>query len=258
MKKQALFLMAVAVLTAISCIKKDDDSDNQPKLTVNFKADYASDPLLMFDRVYDYEDALKLKFQLFQFYISNLRLIKENESGGTEEVPVLEVDLISFADVYTDAEAAAGITSAPISIPAGTYSGLKLGIGLTPELNSTQPKDYKSGHPLSENYWDDANSYIYFKVEGLTDLDGDGELANKLTFHVGSEVNYREMSFTKPFTVAEQGEVSLTFLIDMYQLLVDESTGSFLNFREVQASHSNTSPSAAYLADRFPAAIVLQ
>ncbi len=258
MKKQALFLLLVAVLTVLSCIKKEDDADNQAKLNVNFKADYSSDPLLMFDRVYDYEDAMQLKFQLFQFYISNLRLIRVIDAGQTEEIPVLNVDLISFADVYTDAEAAAGISSDPISIPPGTYSGLKMGIGLTPELNATQPKDYKSGHPLSENYWDDANSYIYFKVEGLTDLDGDGELANKLTFHVGSEANYREMTFSKPFTVAEQEEVTLSFLIDMYQLLVDEETGSFLNFREVQASHSNTSPSAAFLADRFPKAIVLQ
>jgi len=255
MKHLFFLLPLAAILTFSTCKNADDEPQPDPagSLVLNFKALYGPDPLLMFEREYAYEDNMALKMQLFQFYISKINLLK-----GTERVPVLDVGLISFADVYTGQEAALGKSTDAVSVPAGNYTGIEFGFGLDPELNATIPPDYAIGHPLSENYWEAAASYIFFKFEGNADLEPDGEFSEKLTFHVGGNDNYRLLTFDKAIAIEDKQEAVLRFNIDLEKILVDQDTGEYLDFRQVKQSHSNSSPSATFMANHVPGAIELE
>lgn len=224
------------------------------RLNLNFKAFYGPSPLVMFEREYSYADNMALKLQLFQFYISEVRLLTED---GWE--PLIDVDLISFGNVYTDEDAAEGITSlVGKALPPGSYTGVELGFGLSSTLNATIPPDYPLGHPLSENYWEAASSYIFFKFEGNADLEPNGEFSDKLTFHVGGNDNFRRLTFDRPITIEDEKELTLHFNIDLRKILIDQNTGEYLDFRQVMQSHSNSSPSATFMANHVPEAIEME
>lgn len=238
--------------------REDDEaalalSPRAAQVTLNFKAFYGGGPLVMFGREYAYEDNMALQMQLFQFYLSDVRLLK-----GQDGETLTDVALISYGDVYTDEEAAEGKSPAPAVAPPGTYTGIEFGFGLTPELNATIPPDYPLGHPLSENYWDAAGSYIFFKFEANADLEADGNFSEKLTFHVGGNSNYRKLAFDKPITLEDGEERTLQFNIDLRRILVDQNTGAYLDFRQVMQSHSNESPSATFMANHVQDAIEME
>ena len=239
-----------------TCGKDDEGGGDMAELVLNFTANYGNNPLVMFERTYDYEADMDFKMQLFQFYLSDVRLLRQN-NGATEEVPALDVDLLSFANIYNDADAAKGINTETVSIPAGTYTGLRFGWGVSPQLNATIPPDYPLGHPLSENYWEDAKSYIFFKVEGNADLEPNGDFSDKLTFHVGGDNNYRELTFEKTFTVEKNGKLTIPLSVDLKKILI-ATDGEYVDFRQVKQSHSNTSPAAVFMAENAPSAIQLR
>ena len=220
---------------------------------LNFKGFYGEAPLVMFEREYAYEGNMALKMQLFQFYLSEVRLLK-----GGDEVLLTDIDLISFGDVYSDEEAAEGKNSSPAVVPPGTYDGIAFGFGVSPGLNATIPPDYPLTHPLGENYWEAAGSYIFFKFEGNVDLEPNGDFSDKLTFHVGGNDNYRQLAFDKPITVEDEKETTLQFNIDLRKILVDQNTGEYLDFRQVMQSHSNESPSATFMTNHVMDAIEME
>ena len=51
------------------------------------------------------------------------------------------------------------------------------------------PADHPSGNPLANSgeYWLAWNSYIFFKIEGYIDLDGDDEPETGVALHLGSD-----------------------------------------------------------------------
>ena len=253
--KYLFFIFPLAIALLFSTCKNNDDemASGNGNLELNFKAFYGDAPLTMFEREYDYEDGMALKMQLFQFYLSEVRLLK-----GSEATPLMDVGLISFADVYTDEDAAKGKSTTPVPVPAGTYTGIEFGFGVSPELNATIPPDYPLGHPLSENYWEAASSYIFFKFEGNVDLEPNGDFSEKLTFHVGGDENYRKLAFDRPITVENGKELTLQFNIDLQKILVDQTTGEYLDFRQVTQSHSNSSPSATFMANHLSEAIEME
>lgn len=255
--KRLLFASALlSTLLFAACGDKENPDGDMAEMALNFTASYGGSPLVMFERTYGYEADMDFKMQLFQFYISDVRLLRQN-NGVTEEVPALDVDLINFAGVYTDADAAKGISTETATIPAGAYTGLRFGFGVSPQLNATIPPDYPLGHPLAENYWEDAKSYIFFKVEGNADLEPDGDFSDKLTFHVGGDNNYRELTFQQNFSVEKNGRLEIPLAIDLRKILI-AADGEYVDFRQVKQSHSNTSPAAVFMAENVPQAVELR
>ncbi|MCB0559594.1 MAG: hypothetical protein H6573_29080 [Lewinellaceae bacterium] len=253
--KYLFFLFPLAFVLLFSTCKNSDDEmmPGNANLALNFKASYGEAPLTMFEREYAYEDGMAIKMQLFQFYLSEVRLL-----NGSEATPLMDISLISFGDVYTDEDAAKGKSTTPATAPAGTYTGIEFGFGVSPELNATIPPNYALGHPLSENYWEAASSYIFFKFEGNADLESNGDFSEKLTFHVGGNDNYRKLTFDKPITIEDGKDLMLQFNIDLQKILVDSNTGEYLDFRQVTQSHSNSSPSATFMANHLAEAIEME
>ncbi|MEQ8703725.1 MAG: hypothetical protein RIC19_07385 [Phaeodactylibacter sp.] len=257
--KQTLFLLALAVaLITAGCGNSDDNGGPATtELTLLATGTYGDDPLVMFERTYNYEDGMQLQMQLLQTYLSDIALVYE-EDGTEKEELLTNIALVSFADVYTDADATAGVEVVKMEVPVRNYTGLKIGLGVSPELNATIPPDYDLTHPLSQNYWEDASSYIFFKIEGNADLDADGEFQEKLTYHIGGNNNYSSVQFTGAIDLEKGTPQTLALNFDLQEILIRQQDGAFWDFREAQFAHSTTSPAAVFMAENIPAAVSLE
>lgn len=248
--RQLLFpLLFALVFLAADCNDDKVQPTETGTLELNFKGTFGADPLVMYAREYPYEAGMKLKFQLFRFYISNLIL--------SDDTKIADVQIVDFEKVQSDAAAQQGITIQIKNVPAKTYAALKMGIGLTPELNATNPGKYTPGSPLSDNYWSWALGYVFTKIEGNADIDGDGKYESKLTFHAGANELYRNKEFNKNFTVKTGETTRLNFEVDLRKVLV-KSELDFLDFRKVTIDHTNDMKIARFIEDNLTNAIVLK
>ncbi len=249
-----LFIATLAAAVSfISC--GDKKNSEAAKVDLNFKANFGDAPLAMFTRAYPYPEGLNVRFQNFLFYISDVVLIREDGS----EHKLSEVELLGFKNIQDDAAAARGISTSSAEVPAGVYKGLRMGIGIAPALNGTQPGDYKPGHPLTDNYWSWALGYIFTKIEGNADLNGDGNFNEnvKLTFHIGANELYKVKSFDKTFTVRAGEALTLPFQVDLRRVLVAPN-GNFLDFRSIQQDHTNDMNVARFIMDNLFEAVRIQ
>lgn len=252
--KHFLFL-GLAFLLFASCDRDDNNSVNQKTdLTVNFKANFGTQPLVIYAQDYSYEAGMRVKFQLFQFYVSDLALLKETASG-VDTVKLMDIDLINFQDIQDAAKAKEGINLTLKDVPYGRYKGVYMGLGVSPRLNATSPSDYTPPHPLDGNYWSWARGYIFTKVEGNADIKGDGLYSEKLTFHIGENPFYREKTFPGDIVIDEKNK-RLEFEVDLRRVLV-AGPSDFLDFRVVTVDHTNNRDIAKFISDNLHAAIIM-
>lgn len=243
----------LAIFLLASCDPKSE-SPGLVDFSVQFKGYFNGEPLVMYDQAYSYEDNMNVKFQLFQFYVSDLSLL-QLESSDEAAQKLSDIELISFEDIQSLDKANEGVTLTFNEVPAGNYAGLKLGLGVSADLNATQPGDYAPPHPLDNHYWSWARGYVFTKVEGNADLDGDGVFEEKLTFHIGENDYFRELVINQPIEVGKNGKITLS--VDLFKVLED-AQGDFLNFREVTQDHTTNPDVATFIADNLPTAIQLQ
>lgn len=252
MKKIFILSSLFFVLLASKC--EDDQSPAVgAEMELQFNADFSGEPLLMYASEYDYEENMALRFQLFQFYISEVELLTTDDING-EGVTALDVDLISFKDVQSSDAASDGIKINVTDLPTGNYKGIRFKLGVAPDLNSTNPGDYSVVHPLSNHYWSASMGYVFTKIEGNADINGSGDFSEKLTFHVGTNPMLREVSFLKDINLSEGALETVSFNVDVQKILVN-AAGEFLDFRETSSDHTSNEEVASFLADNLPTAI---
>jgi hypothetical protein len=255
MKKIFPFLLLSAVIFFAGCGDDEPNMKETTTLTLNVGATFGEEPLVMFEEVYDYQGQ-PLQLQLFQMYLTDLHLIYEEE-GVEQEMLLAEVVEANFGSIFSTTDALAGLDLLEIEVPARNYTALRVGLGVSPELNATIPPDYELTHPLSQNYWEDASSYIFFKVEGNTDVDGDSELSDKLTFHVGGNNNYREVTLNKAIDLQPNTTANLKLNIDLEKIMISED-GESIDFSNVRQAHSTTSPAAVFMGENLSRAVELE
>lgn len=253
MKSLRMFLVLVIGLAISSC-KGEGDTEKAP-LTLRFRGDFGTEPLVMFANAYSYPGGMQVKFQNFLYYISDIHLIKED---GNRQ-PLAEVALVSFKDVQNQTTASQGVVIPDMEVPAGTYTGIGFGVGVAPSLNGTQPGDYKAGHPLTDNYWSWALGYIFTKIEGNADLNGDGSFDEnaKLTFHIGANSLYQIKTLEKPIIVKPGEPIELPLRVDLKRVLVAPE-GNYLDFSLIRQDHTNDMMVARFIMENLAEAITLE
>lgn len=261
MKKMISFLFSLSVLAILtfSCdAEKGDGGEAVSEMiapTANFKAVFGNEPLRMFEGTYAFSGDLDLRLQLFQFYVSDIGLLK-TENGVKDTTFISDIDLVSFGEVISADDAAKGISLTLDEVPAGTYDGLVLGLGVAPVYNATQPGDYTPPHPLDDHYWSWARGYVFAKIEGNADLDRDGIFEQKLTFHMGENQAYRYWQIETPIILGPSSQ-DLSFVVDLQRVLENEK-GDFLDFRKVTQDHSNDMDLVNFLMDNLQSALVME
>lgn len=226
---------AVAAALTFSACQNDDATADKSEVKLNFYSTYDGAPLVMYSTVYDYPEGIKMKAQLFQYYVSDIELVQANG----EAVRLSEIELIQFGDDLSEQQARDGYTLTFTDVPAGQYERIRLGLGVNPALNATQPGNYAPNHPLSDNYWSWALGYIFSKIEGVADVDSDGVFSEKLTYHTGADALYRVLEFDGPFVVPTDGsDLNIDFEADLKDVLVNGNR--FVDFRIPEDTQDHT------------------
>jgi hypothetical protein len=241
MKKILFSTLTLALLLMVSC-KPDPvvEEDRTANIEVNFVAEYQNSPLVVFGEDYTYpEFGNTFNVKKFQFLITDLVLLKDGTGDATE---LAEVELIEFTDKTTEDLAVKGTARSYESIPVGTYSGIRFGLGVNNELNKAETQeDYTAGEPLTLDFWSAWNSYIFSKMEGDFDMNGDGLYDDSTDFsyslHTGTNEGYNVITLNAPITVTANSDNVTKIVVDFEKILIS-STGETYDVIETKTTHS--------------------
>lgn len=242
MKK--IFAFSLFALLVFSCCK-DDEVDccvlpPDGSFELNFKTQTQNGNMILFQD-FDLESGTQLNINKLQFYISNIRLLQ-----GANEISIGEVDLVTFKSHSDAATAAAGETFRYDEVSTGIYTGVKFGIGVSPELNSEDPIYYDglgTDHILGSaiDHWSGWNSYIFTKIEGFFDRNangtaGGGDPDEEITYHTGTDELYREKTINTNIEITEDGIFTLPIIVDMDKVFNSVET---IDIPNEPVAHSN-------------------
>lgn len=215
---------------AASCGKEPPPPIDTATIQLSFRATYAGEPLVLNQQTYDYQGK-KVRFSKINFYLADLSAA--NDDGETE---VSEIQFIDLSLTHnTAADAAKGSISNFSRIPVGAYKFLKFGIGVPADLNKTNPSDYSTSHPLgadnSGEYWEAWNSYIFAKIEGQYDENGDGTFDGddiSFAYHAGMDRVYQEIELDNIINLNAGETTNLDFELDV-RMLFTQPRGDLLD-----------------------------
>ncbi len=206
----SLFALSIGLLTGC----KDHDPVPDADVQVTFKSSYDGQALET-NKEYNY-GSFPVVFTRFNLYLSDITLLK-----GTEEFKLSDVEYLNFTpDTATTQLAQTVVINYPAAVPAGTYTGIRVGFGVRPDLNAKKPADFAPNTPLylESEYWPGWQSYIFSKIEGYAYPGGTGTAVLDLTYHCGGNQCYKVFTFNQDVVVTDNGGGRLTVDMDLKKL----------------------------------------
>ena len=135
-----------------------------------------------------------------------------------------------------------------------TISTATFNLGLTPAQNALAPNDYPVDSDLSNSaeYWIGWESYVFAKIEGLVDLDNDGNPESTFALHLGSDDIMRSITMEE----IDQNGDTYTLDIDIDLQNIFERNGDVFDIVETTNIHSLAQINEAnFLIDNWQSAI---
>lgn len=222
------WLAALAALLFLAACKPDPIIEpREGTFALTFLPRVADQPFTG-NTVYENVEGRKYFLEGFKMYVGDLVLIKENG----DELPLSETLIYDFAEGTPTPPPGGGEGFAQtFEVPAGTYRGLRFGIGVPPSLNNGNPAVYEPSHPLSIQrgmHWNWTTGYIFLKIDGRIDSTTarTGGPVLGMTYHTGTNELYRELSFLEPdhsFSIAEGEARSFAFALDVNRLFYTDT-----------------------------------
>lgn len=205
-------LAATVVFT--SC--DDDEMPANGTIEIVFRGNYDDQPLDVQAETYSYPDGSDLKVLLFQYYLSDLGLLRDQ--SATESLS--EIELIRYNLAGSGNE-----VTRSFEVPAGNYSGLQFGLGVKPELNNQPPSNFAADYVLNEaEYWNDMVRYVFAKIEANVDLENDGTFDTPVSYHMGSNDVYTTITFNGSIEVNPNETTTLEVTADVLDALAASDT----------------------------------
>lgn len=199
MMRQFLAPLFISLMIITGC--GDDSTD----IELNIRLTYGDDPVVMFDEI-AYPDGTRMRITDVKGFFSSISILSDNTETLVEEVAFVEI-----GDKHSDAEeAAVGYSLILEETGLTDIDGIRFNIGLTESQNSTVPVDYTSSSVLSKSseYWPNWESYVFFKIEGNADFNGNGsyDSGENIVLHLGSNDALRLVTLD---TQGEDGTIRL-------------------------------------------------
>ncbi len=222
MKPYFLLTILGISLCIASCGEEQCPVEQAPDNTVlelNFRAEADGQPIWYFKDLAYPLGSTRFRFSLLRFFLGDITLL-----GPNGDTTVLDIHNVDFSLNQSDqATADLGETVRIRAAPVGTWTGIRFGIGVPGDLNRLTPADFPAGHPLvnPSEYWDAWNSYIFAKVEGQADLDGDGDYSDdnrSFLYHSGNQSQYVTLTFEQPLEIKACQTTRLEFGLDVPHL----------------------------------------
>lgn len=120
------------------------------------------------------------KLDIFRFYVSNFRLV--DAAGNETPQEGLYLLVKPDPDEYVIGD-----------MPAGNYTKVRFDIGIDSLTNHGDPTQYALGTPLGgqfpEMHWSWSIGYIFMRIDGETDINGDGtpDPDGSFQMHLGTD-----------------------------------------------------------------------
>ena len=130
-------------------------------------------------------------------------------------------------------------------VPVGTYNALSYGVGIPANENAKAPKDFNPGDALSNSgeYWAGWKSYIFHKIEGKLDTDGDGTGETNVALHIGSDIAYKTSEKSIDLLLVKDETSTITIDIDMKKSM--ETDGVLFDLETIPQIHAEQGIQAA-------------
>lgn len=243
------------LIIGLSCNKEKENTTSTHDASVSIKFNMKSPNNSPYELGQTFSvNNTEVVLNFMKFYVCDFTLVREDNT----EVVVKNYDLIDWNSLSKH-------TSFDITIPAGNYKAVKFGLGLNPTLNQTNGAEQPTNNVLSTSYgmyWDWASMYVFSKIEGYSDINGDNTITDPLRYHIGTEAFYRIS--TVPFSSILTIEPSKYYTLNL-ELLVDKifkQNGSEINFPTESYTQSERSDHeqavAEKIANNFQSAFVIQ
>lgn len=181
--------------------------------------------------VYHNVSGYRVKVEALKFYLGNVRLTNAGFFATTKDVEYFDLRYNGDTVIWT-------------GVPSGTWTGLRMGLGVPQALNDADPIVYPAGHPLSlehGTYWTWATAYRFVMFDGRYDLDGagTGPVMQPFSMHTGLNICYREFDVQLATPLVITGQNMATVVLN---LAVDEffhGDGGTLDLATENQSHGN-------------------
>jgi hypothetical protein len=254
MKKAFPILLAIAVVFLNASCEKT--TPTPPKtvdpsyFAMNFKAMYANKPLVI-NQVYDY-NGKKVRFTRLQFFIAYDLGLFSSPVSVSDNLP--STALVKFTNL-TDSASAAGGVDVELALANKSWPSLNFAIGVPKVQNAKLPKDFVFPDPLTDgsNFWDAWQSYIFSKLEGSMDKDGDGVFETGITLHTGGNEVFTPVKFTKNYTVANGSKTIVNFELNINELVKG------IDLTTVNSSHQvGDAATMRIIMNNFPTALTVK
>lgn len=211
---RCIFLLFIIFFLSTSCNKTEIAANETTNLDIIFRATYEGERLII-GKTYYYATK-PIIFTRISFFIADLQLTTE-----VLETKLSDVEFIDITSTHISETLAAKGTSIQFKdIPINEYNGLNFGVGVPSTLNETVPSDYPDNHALgmlnSEEYSEDLGSYIFSRIEGVFDKEGENI---EFAYHAGIDRNYQEIKIDDFKLSEKQKDINATFELDIKQML---------------------------------------
>lgn len=241
-----LFLLFIATASLFTACKDDDDpTPTPPAPTVLPKLSLEMDHLagatkFYLDSTYTNANGDQFTASVFKYYISNIRLVKTDNS----------VDTIPDTYFLVNADDESSMTLAMDSLPAGLYKSIKFMIGVDSTRNVSGSQT-GALDPANGMFWTWNSGYIFLKLEGTSPAIS----SSNFTYHIGgfqgAYVNYKEVELDFDgdiLSLNNNKAPEVHFVVDVLEIFKNPTT---INMATFPATIMAPSASAATLATNY-------
>lgn len=199
----AAAMLFTAILSTSSCKKDKTDLTGAGPVTIEFDNRFGEGPLA-FGTTYTNQNGEEVNLSLFNYYVSNFVLVKEDGSEFT--VPKNDC----YHLVRHDVAATHSLTLQ--NIPAGAYRSVKFIIGVDSLKSASDVSERTGDLDVANNgdmYWMWNSGYIFMKMEGTSP--SSSAAGNIFNYHIGLYGGYATPTINnlKTVTVSAPDEAIL-------------------------------------------------
>ena len=229
--KNTSYLIFISILILVASCKKDPMVNDL--ISIRSKAIYGGQPLIFFQPV-DYPQGFKIKFQRVDIMIKGFNLSDSIHTIKTND----SVFVLHFTN-KDETDATNGILTS-FKVNEGHYNNLNFGIGVDSLINIHNPSEFPSSSVLSDYfyYWDAWKSYIFMKIEGSYDADGDGIYEGAFTYHTGKTSLFKIFNLPVDINAKKSTINELELSFDVKNIL--SADGDYIDVIKNPTSHKPT------------------
>ncbi|WNJ19208.1 MbnP family protein [Pontibacter sp. G13] len=219
--------------------EEDDGSCTYPEVMLHMHPSVGMEDLVL-GNTYTV-NGTAVTFSVAQFYVSQVALATDGNADFSDEYLLVNAGQMMY-----------GIGE----FPAVHKHMLMLNIGVDSATNHADPTTYDASHvlaPQSPNmHWSWDNGYIFIKLEGMYDSDGDNVPDANFEYHIGKDSNLRRISL-EVHAELENTTETIDLMVD-YAAFLDG-----IDFATEAVSHTGDFPEvAAKIVANVPSVISVE